>query len=325
MEHLFKTAGDRTMNRQRPWHHFLDIADYDSDTLRHIITTARDWKELRQGQSKGALDEGRPLDQQSLAMVFEKPSTRTRISFEMAMQQLGGKSLILSGDSMQLGRGETVEDTARVMSRMVDAIMIRANDHQAVLTLAENASVPVINALTDFSHPCQLMADIMTYEEHRGSVAGKKFAWFGDGNNVATSLIQAAVRFDFDLMLACPEAYLPNPDVLDWAKSEGRSIDVTHDAKIAARGADCMVTDCWVSMGDKDADARHTALGPYQVTEELMAEASSDALFMHCLPAHREEEVTTAVIDGPQSVIWDEAENRLHAQKAILAFCLGKI
>ncbi|GHF12899.1 ornithine carbamoyltransferase [Kordiimonas sediminis] len=305
--------------------HFLDLKDLTSEELRHILDTAKSWKQARQGRPKGALDTGAPLTGHALAMIFEKSSTRTRISFEMGMQQLGGSSLILQSDSMQLGRGETVSDTAKVLSRMVDAIMIRANSHDAVVELAEEGTVPVINALTDRSHPCQLMADILTYEEHRGSVAGKKFAWVGDGNNVATSLIEAAVRFDFELVLACPEIYAPDADVLAWAASEGGKVRYTTDPKEAATGADCIVTDTWVSMGDKDAEERHKNLAPYQVNADLMALAAADALFMHCLPAHREEEVTTDVIDGSQSVIWDEAENRLHAQKAVLAWCLGKI
>lgn len=311
--------------RQRPTHDFLEIADLEPSVLRQILETAKDWKAMRRGLPKGAVDKGAPLSDYSLAMIFEKASTRTRISFEMGMHQLGGKSLILSGDSMQLGRGETIEDTAKVLSRMVDAVMIRANDHSAVVRLAEAASIPVINALTDFSHPCQIMADVMTYEEHRGSIAGKKFAWLGDGNNVATSLIHAAVKFNFHLTLACPTDYVPKPDVLDWAKDQSNYVSITKDPVEAATGADCLVTDCWVSMGDKDADARHKALAPYQVSKALMDKAAPDAVFMHCLPAHREEEVTTAVIDGPQSLVWDEAENRLHVQKAILAWCLGKL
>lgn len=313
------------MPRNRPGFNFLDIADLSHEQLRSILSAAQDWKDMRAGMPKGTVDGDAVLDGYALAMIFEKPSTRTRISFEMGMQQLGGKSLILSSDNMQLGRGESVEDTANVMSRMVDAIMIRANDHSAVQRLAAAATVPVINALTDFSHPCQLMADIMTYEEHRGSVKGKKFAWFGDGNNVATSLIHAAVKFGFHLTTACPKGYTPSQQVLDWAKDQGAPITVTQDPDVAALDADCIVTDCWVSMGDKDADARHRALAPYQVNAALMAKAKDDALFMHCLPAHRGEEVTAEVIDGPQSVIWDEAENRLHAQKAILAWCLGKL
>ncbi len=305
--------------------HFLDLHDLDSETLRSIITTAQDWKEMRRGWPKGKVDAGAPLADHTLAMVFEKSSTRTRISFEMAMQQLGGTSIILQSDSMQLGRGETIADTAKVLSGYVDAVMIRANSHASVQALAAEGTVPVINALTDFSHPCQLMADVMAYEENRGPITGRKLAWFGDGNNVATSLIHAAVRFDFSLMLACPDGYLPNPDVIAWAKAAGGDVTVTDDPDLAAKSADALLTDTWVSMGDSDADARHKALAPYQVNDKLMGLASDDAVFLHCLPAHREEEVTTSVIDGRQSIIWDEAENRLHAQKAVLAWCLGKI
>ncbi len=305
--------------------HFIDLKDLPGDVLRYILDTAKNWKEMRQDLPKGTVDAGAPLQDHALAMIFEKSSTRTRISFEMAMQQLGGTSLILQGDNMQLGRGETVADTARVMSRYVDAIMIRANSHAAVMELAMEGTVPVINALTDHSHPCQLMADILTFEEHKGPVTGKKIAWVGDGNNVATSLIEAAVRFHFPVVLACPEALAPNPEVLEWAKLEGGDVQVTTNAKVAVKGAEAVITDTWVSMGDENVDERMKLLSPYQVNAELMAEAATDALFMHCLPAHREEEVTADVIDGPQSVIWDEAENRLHAQKAILAWCMGKM
>lgn len=313
------------MSRTRPYHHFLDLADIDAEDLRHILTAAQDWKDMRQGWPKGKRDDGVLLSDYALAMIFEKPSTRTRISFEIGMHQMGGKTVILPSDNMQLGRGETVEDTARVISRMVDCIMIRANNHDEVRKLANHASVPVINALTDFSHPCQLMADIMTYEEHRGPIEGKNIAWFGDGNNVATSLIHAAVKFNFNLTLACPDAFRPRADVLKWAEDAGHSVTVTDNPQAAATGADCLITDCWVSMGDKDADYRHETLAPYQVNDSLMALAKKDAVFMHCLPAHRGEEVTDSVIDGPQSLIFDEAENRLHAQKAVLAWCLGKI
>lgn len=305
--------------------HFLDIKDLPGDVLRHIIETAKAWKNARAGFPKGAVDEGAPLADHTLAMIFEKSSTRTRISFEMAMQQLGGSSVILQGGTMQLGRGETIADTAKVMSRYVDAIMIRANTHDAVIELAAEGDVPVINALTDRSHPCQLMADIMTIEEHIGTIKGRKVAWLGDGNNVATSLIEAAVRFDFPLTLGCPEEFAPYDDVLAWAESEGGDITVVDDASEAVMGAEAIFTDTWVSMGDDKTGIRMKALEPFQVNSALMAKALPDALFLHCLPAHRGEEVTNAVIDGPQSVVWDEAENRLHAQKAILAWCLGKI
>lgn len=305
--------------------HFIDLKDMPSEVLRHILDTAKVWKEARRGLPKGAVDEGAPLAGYALAMIFEKSSTRTRISFEMAMQQLGGKSLIMQGDNMQLGRGETVADTAKVISRYVDAIMIRANAHAVVQELADAGDVPVINALTDRSHPCQLMADMLTIEERFGSVEGRQVAWLGDGNNVATSLIEAAVRFNFPLTLGCPDAFAPPADVLAWAKAEGGDITVTDDPQAAAKDAQVVITDTWVSMGDDTSDGRMKTLAPFQVNDELMAEAASDAIFLHCLPAHRGEEVTASVLDGPQSLIWDQAENRLHAQKAILAWCLGAI
>jgi ornithine carbamoyltransferase len=305
--------------------HFIDLKDLPADVLRHIIDTAKKWKVARRGLPKGAVDEGAPLAGHTLAMIFEKSSTRTRISFEMAMQQLGGSSIVLQGANMQLGRGETISDTAKVISRYVDAIMIRANTHEAVVELAEEGSVPVINALTDRSHPCQLMADVMTIEEHLGPIEGRKLAWLGDGNNVATSLIEAAVKFNFELALGCPEEFSPFDDVLEWAEAEGGRITVTMDPIEAVKGAEAIFTDTWVSMGDDKTGNRMRALEPYQVNNALMKQALPDAIFLHCLPAHRGEEVTNNVIDGPQSVVWDEAENRLHAQKAVLAWCLGKI
>lgn len=313
------------MSAAKPNSHFLDLKDLPSEVLRHILDTAKTWKQERVELPKGAVDAGAPLAGHTLAMIFEKSSTRTRISFEMAMQQLGGTSVVLQGGTMQLGRGETVADTARVMSRYVDAIMVRANSHDTVLELAREGSVPVINALTDRSHPCQLIADMLTLEEQFGDMTGRKLAWVGDGNNVATSFIEAAVRFGFSLTLACPDGYLPSEEALKWAQAEGGSIAVTNDPVSAVAEACAVVADCWVSMGDEDVDARMQALGPYQITSELMEKAADGAVFMHCLPAHRGEEVTADVIDGPQSVVWDEAENRLHAQKAILAWCLGKI
>jgi len=308
-----------------PNSHFIDLKDIPAETLRHILDTAKEWKEARRHLPKGAVDEGAPLAGHALAMIFEKSSTRTRISFEMAMHQLGGKAVVLQGGSMQLGRGETIGDTARVVSRYVDAIMIRANTHEAVIELSEEGDVPVINALTDRSHPCQIMADIMTIEEHLGPIKGKKLAWVGDGNNVATSLIEAAVKFDFTLMLGCPENFAPYDDVLEWAEREGGDIHVVTEAEAAVWDADAVFTDTWVSMGDDRTGSRVRALEPFQVNRALMEKAADDAVFLHCLPAHRGEEVTNNVMDGPQSVVWDEAENRLHAQKAILAWCLGKI
>ncbi|MCK0070351.1 ornithine carbamoyltransferase [Kordiimonas laminariae] len=307
------------------FNHFIDLRDIPAETLRHILDTAMKWKEARRGMPKGAVDQGAPLDGHTLAMIFEKSSTRTRVSFEMAMQQLGGKTVVLQGNNMQLGRGETIGDTAKVMSRYVDAIMIRANTHEAVLELADEGDVPVINALTDLSHPCQLMADVMTIEEHLGPIAGRKIAWVGDGNNVAASLIEAAVKFNFSLTIGCPLEYGPFDEVLDWAEEMGGDIKITDDPMLAVKGAEAVFTDTWVSMGDDKTGSRMRALEPFQVNSHLMAQALPDVLFLHCLPAHRGEEVTNRVIDGPQSVVWDEAENRLHAQKAVLAWCLGKI
>ena len=258
-------------------------------------------------------------------MIFEKPSTRTRVSFDVGMRQLGGETLFLSGTEMQLGRAETIGDTAKVLSRYVDAIMIRTTDHSRLLELAEHATVPVINALTDDTHPCQIMADIMTFEEHRGPIRGRTVAWTGDANNVLVSWMHAADRFEFELRVATPPELRPKKWVLDWIKSSGAAIQVGTDPEKAVKGADCVVTDTWVSMGDRSANRRHNLLKRYQVNARLMAKAKADALFMHCLPAHRGEEVTDAVIDGPQSVVFDEAENRLHAQKSIIAWCMGAI
>jgi len=295
--------------------HFLDLDRVGQQELRGIL-------EIGKALKAGTAADPRPLDGKTLAMIFEKPSTRTRVSFEVGIRQLGGEAVVLSPDEMQLGHGETVEDTARVLSRFVDAIMIRTDAPEKLAALADNATVPVINGLTDRSHPCQLMADVMTYEEHKGPIAGRSVAWCGDGNNMATSWIHAAARFDFELRLACPAELAPLSDAVAWAKAQGAKIIVTRDPEEAVAGVDCVVTDTWVSMGDKDAANRHNLLKPYQVNEALMGLATGDAIFMHCLPAHREEETTSAIIDGPQSVVWDEAENRLHAQKGILAWCL---
>jgi ornithine carbamoyltransferase len=256
-----------------------------------------------------------------LAMIFDKPSTRTRVSFDVAMRQLGGDAILLTGQEMQLGRGETIADTAKVLSRYVDAIMIRTLDHRTLTELARHASVPVINGLTHRSHPCQVMADVLTFEEHRGPIKGKTVAWTGDANNVLTSWMHAAQRFDFALRVATPPELAPKKWLLDWVRSSAADIRVGRDPEVAVKGAHCVVTDTWVSMGDKEGTRRHNLLKPYQVNARLMAKARPDALFMHCLPAHRGEEVTDEVIDGPQSVVFDEAENRLHAQKGILAWC----
>jgi ornithine carbamoyltransferase len=305
--------------------HFLDLWRLDAATLRAILDEARRRKQARAGWPKGKADADAPLAGRTLAMIFQKNSTRTRFSFDAAMRQLGGASTIATAADMQLGRGETIQDTARVLSRMVDAVMIRANSHDDVEAFADAASVPVINGLTDKSHPCQIMADLLTYEEHRGSVAGRRLAWVGDGNNVCSSFIHAAVPFGFSLTIASPEAYSPDADDLARAWAAGADITVTHDPRQAVADVDAVITDTWVSMGDTDADARLEALRPYQVDAALMALAKPDALFFHDLPAHRGEEVTGEVIDGAQSVVWDEAENRIHAQKAVLAWCLGAI
>ncbi len=302
--------------------HFLDLDKLDGATLRGILDQADSRKQARAGQPRGAVDADRLLDGKVLAMLFEKPSTRTRVSFDMAMRQLGGQAIVLNAADMQLQRGETPADTARVLSRYVDAIMIRTTGEEVIEEMIAHATVPVINGLTDASHPCQLMADVMTFEEHRGPITGKVVTWTGDGNNVATSWIHAAVRFDFELRLACPDELAPSRQAMDWAADQGGKVQWTTDAGAAVAGADCVVADTWVSMGDAASD-RHNLLKPYQVDERLMGLAGPDAVFMHCLPAHRGEEVTAGVIDGPQSVVFDEAENRLHAQKAILAWCMG--
>ena len=298
--------------------HFLDLDQVDGGELRHILDKA---SEMKAAGSAAAS----PLAGKTLVMIFEKPSTRTRVSFEVGMQQLGGRAVLLSGSESQLGRGETVADTARVLSRYCDVIMIRTDDPAKLAELAEYATVPVINGLTDHSHPCQIMADVMTFEEHRGPIAGRSVAWAGDGNNVAVSWIHAAARFGFELRLACPKELPPPAQVMDWAAGEGATVSLTEDAAAAVQGVDLVVTDTWVSMGDEDAANRHNMLTPYRVDDALMSKAAPDALFMHCLPAHRGDEVTDAVMDGPRSVVWDEAENRLHAQKGVLAWCLGAL
>ncbi len=303
--------------------HFLDIRDHSADTLRGMLDDAakmkRDWKSGRSGPQR-AMFEGLVL-----AMIFQKPSTRTRISFEVAMRDLGGAAIVLHGDELQLGRGETIADTARVLSGFVDAVMIRTADHESVIDLARHASIPVLNGLTDTSHPCQLMADILTFEEARGSVRGQKIAWLGDGNNVAHSWIQAAARFDFELALAIPVGFDPDHEQIQWAKSEGASIKIYRDPEEAVQDSRAVVTDTWISMGDSEADGanRRARFAPYQVTGKIMASAAPDAIFMHCLPAHRGEEVSAEVIDGPASMVFAEAENRLHAQKALIRWCLA--
>ncbi len=305
--------------------HFLDIHKTDPAELRSMIDAAKAMKTARTGRPKGAKDDDLALDGRMVALIFEKPSTRTRVSFDVGVRQMGGEVLVLSGSEMQLGHGETIADTARVLSRYVDLIMIRTFEEVALLELAEHASVPVINGLTNRTHPCQIMADILTFEEHRGPIAGKKVTWCGDGNNVFASFAHAAGQFGFDLTFSGPETLDPEAEFLDLARSKGSQVDIVRDPVEAVTGADLVVTDTWVSMHDSQTtkERRHNQLRPYQVNEDLMAHASPDALFMHCLPAHREEEATSAVMDGPHSVIFDEAENRLHAQKAIMRWCLG--
>jgi ornithine carbamoyltransferase len=294
--------------------HFLDLADIPPQELRGMIAAGRAMKE-RPAESRVALD-GR-----TLAMIFDKPSTRTRVSFDVAMRQLGGGTIVLTGAEMQLGRGETIADTARVLSRYVDAIMIRTLDHAMLTELARHAAVPVINGLTRRSHPCQVLADVMTFEECRGPIRGRTVAWTGDANNVLASWMHAAERFEFHLRVATPPELAPKQWLLDWVKLSGAPIAIGSDPAAAVSGADCVVTDTWVSMGDSNGQRRHNLLKRYQVNATLMARAKADAVFMHCLPAHRGEEVTGEVIDGPQSIVLDEAENRLHAQKGILTWC----
>jgi len=306
-----------TMTRPR---HFLDIADFTHAELRHILDLA---KALKAKRVKGAPAREKPLAGKYLAMIFDKPSTRTRVSFDIAMRDLGGESIMLTGGEMQLGRGETIADTARVLSRFADAVMIRILSHEDLVELARYATIPVINGLTKLSHPCQIMADLLTFEEHLGPIEGRTVAWVGDSNNVLASWVHAAARFGFTLNVATPPELAPPQSLIDWARSERAALNVTTDPFAAVAGADTVVTDCWVSMGDADEDFRRRVLAPYQVNAALMRAAARDALFMHCLPAHRGEEVTDEVMDGPQSVVFDEAENRLHAQKGVLAWCLA--
>lgn len=300
--------------------HFLDLSAMTTTDLRSIIEDAR----VRKADTKAGTAE-KPLAGKMLAMIFEKPSTRTRVSFDVGMRQLGGETLFLSGTEMQLGRAETIGDTAKVLSRYVDAIMIRTTDHNRLLELAEHATVPVINGLTDATHPCQIMADIMTFEEHAGPVKGKTIAWTGDGNNVLHSFIEGSARFGYRMNMAVPLGSEPDDKILNWARNNGGEIKLYHDADQAVDGAHCVVTDTWVSMNQEHRARGHNVFQPFQVNAALMAKADKDALFMHCLPAHRGEEVTDDVIDGRQSVVFDEAENRLHAQKSVLAWCLGAV
>ena len=305
--------------------HFLDLHTTPPDALRGIIEAARSMKAARDGQPRGVPDAELPLEGRMVALIFEKPSTRTRISFDVGVRQMGGATMVLSGAEMQLGHGEAVADTARVLSRYVDLIMIRTFEESTLTEMAEHATVPVINGLTNRSHPCQIMADVMTFEEWRGGIGGAKVVWAGDGNNVCTSWLHAAGQFGFDLTFTGPETLDPDREAVDFARAQGRQVAIERDPVRAVSGADCIVTDTWLSMHDPQSarERRHNQLRPYQVDARLMAAAKPDAIFMHCLPAHRGEEVTSEVMDGPASVVFDEAENRLHAQKAILRWCLG--
>ena len=302
--------------------HFLDLSDAGADGVAAMLADALQRKAARAGWPKGKADADAPLAGHTLAMIFEKNSTRTRVSFDMAIRQLGGTSIVMDAGSMQLGRGESIADTARVLSGYCDAIMIRTDDHQKVVDMARYAGVPVINGLTDASHPCQIMADLLTILETGRSLPGLKVAWLGDGNNVLASIMEAGGLMHFDVVAACPQGFQPSE--ADVARGRGRA-RVVGTAKEAVEGADIIVTDTWISMGQAHAETKLKAMMPYQVTEALMAEAKPDAKFLHCLPAHRGEEVTDAVIDGPQSLIWAEAENRLHAQKSVLRWCFGQI
>ena len=305
--------------------HFLDIHKTSADDLRNILTHAREMKTARGDRAKGATDDSQQLAGKMVALIFEKPSTRTRVSFDLGVRQMGGQTMVLSGAEMQLGHGETIADTARVLSRYVDMIMIRTYEEAVLLELAEHAKVPVINGLTNRTHPCQIMADIMTYEEHRGPIRGRKVVWSGDGNNVCASFLHAAGQFGFNFTFTGPEPLDPEAVFVAQARAQGVEVTIERDPMLAVAGADLLVTDTWVSMHDSQStrERRHNQLRGYQVNDRLMAAAKPDALFMHCLPAHREDEVTNAVMDGPHSVVFDEAENRMHAQKAVMRWCLG--
>ena len=317
---------DQKFKKRTDMNHFLDIHTTDPADLRRMIDTAAEMKTARGGRPKGTPDDDQPLAGHIVALIFEKPSTRTRVSFDVGVRQMGGTTMVLSGSDMQLGHGETIADTARVLSRYVDLIMIRTFDEAVLIEMAEYATVPVINGLTDRTHPCQIMADILTFEEHRGPIRGKKVVWSGDGNNVCASFIHAAGQFGFDLTFTGPPTLDPEPGFVAEARARGVNIEIERNAELAVAGADLVVTDTWVSMHDAQSarERRHNQLRPYQVNEYLMSFAKPDALFMHCLPAHRDDEATSAVMDGPNSVIFDEAENRLHAQKAVLRWCLGR-
>lgn len=295
---------------------FLDLDDCSPDMLNTLLKTASEIKKNPSLYNDKLLGK-------TVALIFEKPSTRTRVSFEVGVRQLGGNVITLLRNDLQLGRGETVADTARVISRYVDMVMIRCYEHETLIEMAECGTIPVINGLSNYSHPCQIMADLMTYQEHRGSIAGKKVAWVGDCNNVLTSWMQASGMFKFEMHVASPVKLLPPADVMEEVRALGANVTLGENPEEAVKDADCVVTDTWVSMGETNKEMRMKLLRDYTVNAALMKHAKPDALFMHCLPAHRDEEVTAEVIDGPQSVVWDEAENRLHAQKAIMLWCMG--
>jgi len=305
--------------------HFLNLADAGGNALSAMLNDAIERKEARKGWSKGKVDADAPLSEHVLAMIFEKSSTRTRVSFDMAIRQLGGTSLVMESGSMQLGRGETVADTAKVLSRMCDAIMIRTNHHDKIEELAANATIPVINGLTDLSHPCQIVADLLTLIEHGKALPGLEVAWLGDGNNVLNSIVEAAGLMKFNVRVGCPEGYDCDQSFITAAQESGANITIHRDAMEAASGADVIVADTWVSMGQAHADEKIEAMMPFQVNDMIMEQAKNDAVFLHCLPAHRGEEVMPSVIDGPQSLVWDEAENRIHAQKSVLRWAFGQI
>ncbi|MFN4221804.1 MULTISPECIES: ornithine carbamoyltransferase [Novosphingobium] len=305
--------------------HFLNLVDAGGNAVAAMLADAIDRKQARKAWPKGRPDSDAPLAGHVLAMVFEKNSTRTRVSFDIAMRQLGGSALVLDAGTTQLGRGETIADTARVLSRMADAIMLRTDDHAKVEELARHATVPVINGLTDLSHPCQIMADLLTVIEHGKALPGLEVAWLGDGNNVLNSIIEAAGLMKFNVRIGVPEGYESDARFIEEARRGGTNVNVVRNPAEAVRGADVIVTDTWISMGQAHAEAKLAAMAPYQVDEALMAAAKPDAIFLHCLPAHRGEEVTDAVIDGPQSVVWDEAENRIHAQKSVLRWVFGQL
>ncbi len=312
----------RERGKAKAIRHFIDLDQIDAATLRRIVDMAHAMKKAGKRPPKELRPKG--IEDTTLLMIFEKASTRTRVSFDIAMRQLGGQTIPLNHADLQTGRGETPSDTARVLSRYADAIMLRVNKHETLMEYAAHASVPIINGLSDLTHPCQIIADIQTFEEHKGAIKGRKIAWLGDGNNVAASWIHAAALFDFEIALACPPQLNPEKRILDWAKKHGGGrVTLTDDPDAAVKAADCVVTDTWVSMGQTDETRRKQMLGPYAVDGDVMKRAAKGAIFMHCLPAYRGHEVSAAVIDGPQSVVFDEAENRLHAQKAILAWCLG--